>query len=163
MTHPAAADGQNAGARNGAAFDRRPRAMSRHGKGSQLLGAISAALRKACQLDINVAAMLIPFIACWRWCRLSRSALRKLAFRSPFDRGAPQSLEPILGWIFFSQSTGMIGNPLRRRRLNNRHLLGTRMSINEVVAFAKLGQLKTARSTRSFTIATFSRSAAFAN
>jgi CNT family concentrative nucleoside transporter len=65
----------------------------------------------------------------------------------------PYSLEQVFGWVFAPiawligirwQDAATIGN-----------LLGTRMVLNEFVAFAKLGTLKSLLDARSFTVATF--------
>src|SRR5262249_32583490 len=63
------------------------------------------------------------------------------------------SLEQFFGWIF-SPIAWLIGIPWKDAGAIG-NLLGTRMTINEVVAFAKLGQLKASLDPRSFTIATF--------
>jgi concentrative nucleoside transporter, CNT family len=65
----------------------------------------------------------------------------------------PESLEQLFGW-FFAPVAWLIGIPWKDCSSIG-YLLGTRMSINEVVAFAKLGQMKDTLDPRSFTIATF--------
>jgi len=65
----------------------------------------------------------------------------------------PESLEQLFGWIF-SPIAWLIGIPWKDASSIG-YLLGTRMTINEVVAFAKLGQMKDTLDPRSFTIATF--------
>jgi concentrative nucleoside transporter, CNT family len=65
----------------------------------------------------------------------------------------PQSLEQVFGWIF-SPVAWLIGIPWRDAPVIG-NLLGTRMTLNEVVAFAELGKLKATLNPRSFTIATF--------
>ena len=65
----------------------------------------------------------------------------------------PSSLDAILGF-FFSPIAWLIGIPWKDARIVG-DLLGTRMVINEVVAYSQLGAEKAAMSVRSFTIATF--------
>jgi CNT family concentrative nucleoside transporter len=65
----------------------------------------------------------------------------------------PSSLGQFFGWIF-APVAWLVGVPWKDAPQIG-YLLGTRMTINEVVAFAKLGQLKGSLDPRSFTIATF--------
>src|SRR6202023_4212063 len=63
------------------------------------------------------------------------------------------SLEQIFGWIFAPIAWSM-GVPWHDApRIGN--LLGTRMALNEFVAYSKLGPMKDSLDPRSFTIATF--------
>ena len=65
----------------------------------------------------------------------------------------PASLEKILGTLF-APVAWIIGVPWRDcMAIGN--LLGTRMALNEVVAFSLLGPQRAALDPRSFTIATF--------
>src|SRR6202521_5180227 len=65
----------------------------------------------------------------------------------------PSSLHQIFGWIF-APVAWLIGIPWRDcAAIGN--LLGTRMVINEVVAYTQLGGMKATLDPRSFTIATF--------
>jgi concentrative nucleoside transporter, CNT family len=98
-------------------------------------------------LAMNVIAMLISFVAL---IALVNAALGGIGgwFGSPSF-----SLQMIFGWVFAPiawslgvtwKDAGVIGN-----------LLGTRMVLNEFIAFAQLGPLKETLDPRSFTVATF--------
>src|SRR5258707_14538252 len=65
----------------------------------------------------------------------------------------PESLHTVFGWIF-APVAWLIGIPWHdAAKIGN--LLGTRMVINEFVAFGQLGPMKASLDPRSFTIATF--------
>jgi CNT family concentrative nucleoside transporter len=68
-------------------------------------------------------------------------------------RWFPASLESIFG-VIFAPIAWVIGIPLRDC-LAVGNLLGTRMALNELVAFTMLGAQKATLDPRSFTIATF--------
>jgi hypothetical protein len=85
--------------------------------------------------------MLISFLAPW-----SRWSTRCLGL-------AGLSLQQIFGWVFAPIAWAM-GVPWRDAPTIG-NLLGTRMALNEFVAYAQLGPLKDALDPRSFTIATF--------
>jgi concentrative nucleoside transporter, CNT family len=121
-------------------------------KEANFLGAISRGTSDGLQLAINVAAMLISFIALLALVDYLVGGAHNWLFAHHF-RWFPQSLEQFFGWIF-SPIAWLIGIPWKDASTIG-YLLGTRMSINEVVAFAKLGQLKGTLDPRSFTIATF--------
>ncbi|WP_291987133.1 NupC/NupG family nucleoside CNT transporter [Luteitalea sp.] len=91
-------------------------------------------------LALNVGAMLISFLAL-------------IALVNALLGLAGLSLQQIFGWVFAPiawsmgvpwQDAGSIGN-----------LLGTRMVLNEFVAYSQLGTMKATLDPRSFTIATF--------
>src|SRR5260370_6781970 len=65
----------------------------------------------------------------------------------------PYSLQLVFGWIF-APVAWLIGIPWHDASTIG-NLLGTRMVLNEFVAFAQLGTLKGSLDPRSFTIATF--------
>jgi CNT family concentrative nucleoside transporter len=65
----------------------------------------------------------------------------------------PASLQTIFGWVF-APVAWLIGIPWHDAPAIG-NLLGTRMVINEFVAFGQLGPMKSALDPRSFTIATF--------
>jgi concentrative nucleoside transporter, CNT family len=65
----------------------------------------------------------------------------------------PSSLQSIFGHIF-APVAFVIGIPWKDC-VNIGNLLGTRMVINELVAFSQLGPMKSVLDPRSFTIATF--------
>jgi concentrative nucleoside transporter, CNT family len=121
-------------------------------KEANFLGAISRGTSDGLQLAINVGAMLISFIALLALVDYLVGGAHNWLFAHHFP-WFPQSLEQFFGWIF-SPIAWLIGIPWKDASTIG-YLLGTRMSINEVVAFAKLGQLKGTLDPRSFTIATF--------
>jgi concentrative nucleoside transporter, CNT family len=116
-------------------------------KEANFLGAISRGTSDGLHLALNVGAMLISFIALL--------ALVNYLIGSVHGHihWFPASLEQFFGWIF-APVAWMIGIPWKDASTIG-YLLGTRMAINEVVAFAKLGQMRGALDPRSFTIATF--------
>jgi concentrative nucleoside transporter, CNT family len=117
-------------------------------KDENVLGAIARGTIDGLHLALNVAAMLISFLAL--------IALVNGIFGGIHNHWAswfPSSLEKIFG-VIFAPVAFVIGIPWRDC-LAVGNLLGTRMVINELVAFANLGQMKTALDPRSFTIATF--------
>src|ERR1700687_1619370 len=116
-------------------------------KEANFLGAISRGTSDGLQLAINVAAMLISFIALL--------ALVDYVFGGVHHvvHWFPESLEQFF-CVIFAPIAWLVGIPWKDAPIIG-NLLGTRMALNEVVAFAKLGQLKASLDPRSFTIATF--------
>jgi len=92
------------------------------------------------QLALNVGAMLISFLAL-------------VALLNAILGLAHLSLEQIFGWVF-SPIAWAMGVPWRDAGTVG-NLLGTRMALNEFVAYAKLGSLAGTLDPKSFTIATF--------
>ena len=92
------------------------------------------------QLALNVGAMLISFLAL-------------VALVNAVLGLAHLSLEQIFGWVF-SPIAWAMGVPWRDATTVG-NLLGTRMALNEFVAYAKLGSLAGTLDPKSFTIATF--------
>ena len=92
------------------------------------------------QLALNVGAMLISFLAL-------------IALVNAVLGLAHLSLEQIFGWVF-SPIAWAMGVPWRDAATVG-NLLGTRMALNEFVAYAKLGTLAGSIDHKSFTIATF--------
>ena len=92
------------------------------------------------QLALNVAAMLISFLAL-------------VALVNAVLGYAGLSLQEIFGWVFAPVAWAM-GVPWRDAPIIG-NLLGTRMALNEFVAYSQLGPLKPSLDPRSFTIATF--------
>jgi len=121
--------------------------MPKMEKEANFLGAISRGTSDGLNLAINVGAMLISFIALL--------ALTDYLIGGVHHRIGwfPESLEQFFGWIF-APIAWLIGIPWKDAPVIG-NLLGTRMAINEVVAFTKLGQIRAALDPRSFTIATF--------
>jgi CNT family concentrative nucleoside transporter len=121
-------------------------------KEANFLGAISRGTVDGLHLALNVGAMLITFLALLALINaLMGGAHNWLAGRGV--TGFPSSLQQIFGWIF-APVAWVIGIPWRDcATIGN--LLGTRMVINEVVAFTQLGGMRATLDPRSFTIATF--------
>jgi CNT family concentrative nucleoside transporter len=120
-------------------------------KKENLLGAIARGTIDGGQLAFNVAIMLISFIALISLLNaIFGGAHNWLAgHHIPF----PSTLNVVLGALF-SPIAWLIGIPWHEAHLVG-NLLGTRTIINEVVAYALLGQQKAMLDPRSFTIATF--------
>jgi concentrative nucleoside transporter, CNT family len=117
-------------------------------KDENVLGAIARGTIDGMHLALNVAAMLISFLAL--------IALVNGIFGGIHHHWAswfPSSLEQVFG-VIFAPVAFVIGIPWHDC-LAVGNLLGTRMVINELVAFANLGQMKAVLDPRSFTIATF--------
>jgi CNT family concentrative nucleoside transporter len=91
-------------------------------------------------LALNVGAMLISFLAL-------------IALVNALLGLAGLSLQEIFGWGFAPIAWAM-GVPWRDAPAIG-NLLGTRMALNEFVAYSQLGSMKAALDPRSFTIATF--------
>ena len=92
------------------------------------------------QLAINVAAMLISFMAL-------------IALVNAILGVVGLSMQQIFGWVF-APIAWSLGVPWRDAATIG-NLLGTRMVLNEFIAFAELGRIKDTLDPRSFTIATF--------
>ena len=121
-------------------------------KDANALGALSRGTTDGLNLAINVAAMLISFIAVIYLLDGIlggiHSGLAHLRF-SYF----PSSLEQVFGWLF-APVAWVVGVPWRDCSTVG-NLLGLRMVTNELIAFQRLGPMKDAMDPRSFTIATF--------
>jgi CNT family concentrative nucleoside transporter len=91
-------------------------------------------------LAMNVGAMLISFVAL-------------IALVNAVLGIAGLTLQQILGWVF-APVAWSLGVPWRDAAVVG-NLLGTRMVLNEFIAFAQLGPMKETLDPRSFTIATF--------
>jgi concentrative nucleoside transporter, CNT family len=92
------------------------------------------------QLALNVGAMLISFLAL-------------VALVNALLGLVHLSLQQIFGWVFAPVAWSM-GVPWRDAPTIG-NLLGTRMALNEFVAYSQLGPMKSTLDPRSFTIATF--------
>ena len=119
---------------------------------ANFLGAISRGTSDGLNLALNVGAMLISFIA------LLALANALLGGTHNWLAGHgigwfPSSFQQIFGWVF-SPVAWLIGIPWHDAPIIG-NLLGTRMVLNEVVAFTQLGAQKASIDPRSFTIATF--------
>jgi concentrative nucleoside transporter, CNT family len=118
-------------------------------KKENLLGAIARGTTDGLGLALNIAAMLIAFLAL--------IALANGVLGGIHDRLGivwfPSSLQQIFG-VLFAPIAWVIGIPWHDcAAIGN--LLGTRMVLNELVAFSMLGPQKAVLDPRSFTIATF--------
>src|SRR5205814_7676147 len=92
------------------------------------------------QLALNVGAMLISFMAL-------------VALVDALLGLVHLSMEQIFGWAFAPVAWSM-GVPWHDAPAIG-HLLGTRMVLNEFIAYSQLGPMKAALDPRSFTVATF--------
>ncbi len=111
-----------------------------------LLGAIARGTTDGLGLALNIAAMLVSFLA------LIALLNGILGGIHNHVNWFPTSLESILGTLF-APIAWVIGIPWHDcRAIGN--LLGTRMALNELVAFSMLGPQKGALDPRSFTLAT---------
>jgi concentrative nucleoside transporter, CNT family len=97
-------------------------------------------------LALNVGAMLISFLALI-------SLVNAILGHVPIPGGTHLSLQLIFGWVFAPVAWAM-GVPWRDAPTIG-NLLGTRMALNEFVAYSQLGPLKATLDPKSFTIATF--------
>ena len=118
-------------------------------KRENLLGAIARGTTDGLGLALNIAAMLISFLAL---IALANGILGGIHGWLGF-RWFPSSLQQIFG-VLFAPVAWVIGIPWHDcTAIGN--LLGTRMVLNELVAFSMLGPQKAVLDPRSFTIATF--------
>jgi CNT family concentrative nucleoside transporter len=121
-------------------------------KHENVLGAVARGTTDGLNLALNIAAMLISFLAL---IALMDGILYGIHsglahFGFPWF---PASLEIISGKLF-APVAWVIGIPWKDCTLVG-NLLGTRMVLNELVAFSMLGPQKAVLDPRSFTIATF--------
>jgi CNT family concentrative nucleoside transporter len=105
-----------------------------------VIDAIGRGTGEGLHLALNVGAMLISFLAL---VALVNAALGVVGL----------SMQQILGWLFAPIAWGL-GVPWRDAPIVG-NLLGTRMVLNEFVAYSQLGPLKSTLDPRSFTITTF--------
>jgi CNT family concentrative nucleoside transporter len=119
---------------------------------SNFLAAIARGTYDGLNLAVYVGAILISFLAL---IALSNGLLGGLHNWLAGYGGSsfPSSLQQIVGWAF-APVAWLIGVPWRDcTSIGN--LLGTRMVLNELVAYSYLGPMKSTLDPRSFTIATF--------
>jgi CNT family concentrative nucleoside transporter len=119
-----------------------------------LLDAAARGTSEGLTLMLNVIAMLVSFVALVALVNGGFGALHRYA------TWFPPNLQTVLGWIF-SPIAWIMGVPGRDSATIG-GLLGTRMVLNEFIAFAQLGPMKAQLDPRSFTIASFAL-AGFAN
>jgi CNT family concentrative nucleoside transporter len=105
-----------------------------------VIDAVGRGTGEGLQLAVNVGAMLISFLAL-------------IALVNAILGVVGLSMQQIFGWVF-APIAWSLGVPWKDAATIG-NLLGTRMVLNEFVAYAQLGQLKTMLDPKSFTIATF--------
>jgi concentrative nucleoside transporter, CNT family len=118
-------------------------------KEENLIGAIARGTIDGGKLAFNVAIMLISFLALVALLDSLLLWTHGLAYM----HWVPGSLGQFLGYLFWPVAW-LIGVP-RHDCMAIGNLLGTRMALNEVIAYIALGAQKATLSPRSFTIATF--------
>jgi concentrative nucleoside transporter, CNT family len=116
-------------------------------KEENLLGAISRGTTDGLYLALNIAAMLISFLAL---IALANGIMGGIHNHLKYF---PYSLEQVFGYIFWPVAW-VIGIPTHDCAAVG-NLLGIRMVLNELVAFSQLGGEKTLLSARTVTITTF--------
>jgi concentrative nucleoside transporter, CNT family len=122
-------------------------------KKENLLGAIARGTTDGLGLALNIAAMLIAFLALIALANGVMGGIHNAHFGHYQMAWFPSSLQQIFG-VLFAPVAWVIGIPWRDcTAIGN--LLGTRMVLNELVAFSMLGAQKAALDPRSVTIATF--------
>jgi CNT family concentrative nucleoside transporter len=118
-------------------------------KDENFIGAIARGTIDGGKLAMNVAIMLISFLALVALLDSMLLWTHGLAYM----HWVPGSLGQILGF-FFAPVAWLIGVPWHDcGAIGN--LLGTRMALNEVIAYIQLGAQRAILAPRSFTIATF--------
>ena len=118
-------------------------------KESNILGAIARGTIDGLYLALNVGAMLITFLALLALVNAMMGGIHNWHHMAWF----PESLQTVFGWIF-APVAWLIGVPWHEApQIGN--LLGTRMTLNEFVAFGLLGPMRGSLDPRTFTIATF--------
>jgi CNT family concentrative nucleoside transporter len=105
-----------------------------------MIDAAARGTSEGLQLALNVLAMLISFIAL-------------VALANALLGRAGLSLQQVFGWVFAPVAWAM-GVPWRDAPTIG-NLLGTRMVLNEFIAYSQLGPMKAVLDPKSFTIATF--------
>ena len=116
-------------------------------KDSNILAAIARGTSDGGRLAFNVGIMLISFIAL---IALVNGMMGGVHNYLPWF---PVSIERVLGFIFYPVAW-LIGVPVKDCAAVG-NLLGTRMVVNELVAYSALGAQQATLDPRSFTIATF--------
>jgi CNT family concentrative nucleoside transporter len=107
---------------------------------SNIIGAAARGTSDGLHLALNVAAMLISFLAL---VALINAILGTVGLK----------LETLLGYAFMPLALAMGIAPKDAVAVGG--LLGTRMVLNEVIAYQKLGAMKALLDPRSYTIATY--------
>lgn len=120
---------------------------------TNILAAIARGTGEGLNLAINVGAMLISFLALIALANGILGGVHNLLQRQFGFGYFPSSLQQIFG-VLFSPIAWVMGVPWRDS-MTIGNLLGTRLVLNELVAFSQLGPLRPVLDPRSFTIATF--------
>jgi len=116
------------------------------------IGALARGTGEGLGMALNVGAMLIAFLAVIALTNGIMGGMHSWLGVHGIQ-WFPSSLEQIFGWMF-APVAWIIGIPWHDcTAIGN--LLGTRMVLNELVAFSFLGPMKGTLDPRSFTIATF--------
>jgi CNT family concentrative nucleoside transporter len=111
-----------------------------------VIDAVGRGTGEGLHLALNVGAMLISFLALVAMLNAGLGLIGQ-AF------GTELSMQLILGWVF-APIAWALGVPWQDA-ITVGNLLGTRMVLNEFVAYSQLGPLQTTLDPKSFTIATF--------
>lgn len=121
-------------------------------KTENLLGAVAKGTTDGLYLSLNVAAMLISFLALIALANGILGGLHNGLAHHGWN-WFPSSFERIFG-VLFAPVAWVIGIPWKDCPIIG-NLLGTRMILNEFVAFSLLAGQKAAMDPRSYTIATY--------
>jgi concentrative nucleoside transporter, CNT family len=114
---------------------------------TNVIGAAARGTTEGLGLALNVAAMLITFLALVALVNVLLGAFGNSV-------GLPWlSLERILGFVFAPFALAM-GVPWHEARIVG-DLMGTRLVLNELIAYSRLGPLKETLDPRTFTMATY--------
>jgi CNT family concentrative nucleoside transporter len=124
---------------------------------ANIIGAAARGTGEGLNLALNVAAMLISFLALVALLNALLGGLGNGITWALARLGSAQevhlSLEALLGYAFQPLAIVM-GVPVRDSHVIG-SLLGTRMVLNEFIAYSQLGPLKASLDPKSFTIATY--------
>ncbi len=121
-------------------------------KSENLLGAVARGTTDGLYLSLNVAAMLISFLALIALADGVLGGVHNLLAHHGFAY-FPSSFEQIFG-VIFAPVAWLIGVPWHDcNAIGN--LLGTRMILNEFVAFSRLAPMQATLDPRSYLIATY--------
>jgi concentrative nucleoside transporter, CNT family len=121
-------------------------------KSENLLGAVAKGTTDGLYLTLNVAAMLISFLALIALADGIMGGVHNGVARLGWS-GFPSSFEQIFG-VLFAPVAWVIGIPGHDVSAIG-SLLGTRMILNEFVAFSRLAEIRASLDPRSYTIATY--------
>jgi CNT family concentrative nucleoside transporter len=145
--HPLTAKFDTPGAQIATASAELPAPEEEEHKDENLLGAIARGTSDGLKLAINVGAMLIAFVALIYLLNGIMGGIHN------YVSWFPESLNKVFGFVF-APIAWLIGVPWQHSR-DVGYLLGTRMALNELIAFGQLGGMGSRLDLRTFTIATF--------